>query len=214
MKCIFVLILLFSGFVQCAVSSMVSFKDPSTSSRKYTRLLLYVNADLQTQEHVANGVIRKINPIAGTTIVSANKIFTPTRKYSLSETKNLLSQHGIEAIIFADALGAASSQYNITIPQSRSETAHTTGSIGTTSFHATTTYRSTGFAVVPVTVLSYTYRVSIYDVSQKKQIWIAEGSTAGYDIKSMISSSITKTVGEIKKSGLINVKRNSPAQKI
>ena len=114
-----------------------------------------------------------------------------------------LRKNQIDAVMIVSLLGSSAYQTNISMPNIQYGHGSVTGNVGSQPVSAHYTYTTVGTTVIPMTVFESKFRAILFDVKKRKEIWVAEGTTAGMDNLSMTSVGVGKTLMELKKTALL-----------
>lgn len=194
------LLLIFSILLLgCAVTNIVSFKDPSVGDIKYRNLVIYAIMDNLNERIVTEEVFSSEFDNYDVTCTPSIKLFFPTRTYSAEEFDNILFENKIDGVMFVKISNKEETQSLSTV--SRNELNVMSGKWERVS-HIRTRENT-----------EIIFEISLVDVQNDKSSWVASASSFSVgdsrllNFKSFILSLAESTTSKMYKDGLI--RRNS-----
>lgn len=191
--------------INCATTKILSVRHPDVDASPYKTVMVgLVGHNLQERAQYENYLINKLQRASKTDFVASHAIFNPLKEYKPEETKMVLEDNKIEAIL----LGAKGKLDNYSsvfyMPTFDTTTSTTSGYVDGKYVSLSTDSATQGTQAIPYSIYSLEYEVVLWDLKTKKRVWAASSVTTGDGGFAMsLSNAVIK---ELKKSGFIEAK--------
>lgn len=190
------------GCASCATTTIKSVKDSTLTPKSYTKVLVNIEGNIKDKSELESSVIKKLNSLTVTTFYSHIEMFPPIKEYSEKEITEKIALEGIEAILYSYLIDQKAQQQTSLIP-----VYHTTyGSVGGQKVRLNTSSMES----YQMELATWIHRVGIFDIANKKNVWVADAETQGYDAQDMKYALISKSVRELAKSGFLLPRKSHP----
>ncbi|GEM_PF-6780578 len=190
MRCIFLCCLvLLHG---CALNQLSVAKSAHAPATPYGRVMLHVEAPLDTRQSVAKALLPRLSARASTQLVNSVDLFFPGTKYAPRDYARIMRANKVDAVLHIQILGTKSVESYIPIPTFSNSTTTISGDI-----HATAETTTTNTQMQPIATTVAQYRVLLIDVQRAQVVWMADGSTSD------LYGAATKLIAALLDSGLV-----------